>query len=156
MKEGIHLRSYGQKDPLLEYKGEAFSMFVELVKEINKEAVSYAFKFFPEIVDSKGRRVKVNEETVKSLPKLKQTSVTQGMNYEHSNATPAFVSNQAPQVEEQKHNRSTDRSQFKSEKKKFGRNDLVTVRFADGKKKKIKFKKVEKDIQNGVVELIED
>ncbi len=31
LKEGIGLRAYGQKDPLVEYKGEAFKLFVELI-----------------------------------------------------------------------------------------------------------------------------
>jgi preprotein translocase subunit SecA len=30
LKEGIHLRAYGQKDPLIEYKTEGFRMFMEL------------------------------------------------------------------------------------------------------------------------------
>ncbi len=36
LKEGIHLRSYAQKDPVLEYKQEAFSLFAEMLDEINK------------------------------------------------------------------------------------------------------------------------
>lgn len=47
VKEGVHLRAYGQKDPLLEYKGEAFRMFEELIFEISKAAVDTAFKYFP-------------------------------------------------------------------------------------------------------------
>lgn len=52
MKEGIHLRSYGQKDPLLEYKQEAFGLFKNLIHEINKESVMLAFRFFPQIVEN--------------------------------------------------------------------------------------------------------
>lgn len=48
MKEGIYLRAYGQKDPILEYKSEAYTMFVELVGMINKEALNLVFKLFPE------------------------------------------------------------------------------------------------------------
>jgi len=47
LKEGIGLRAYGQKDPLIEYKGEAFKLFVELLNQIRNESVSFAFKFFP-------------------------------------------------------------------------------------------------------------
>ena len=47
LKEGIHLRAYGQKDPLLEYKGEAYRMFVELVEQINMETLNLVFKLFP-------------------------------------------------------------------------------------------------------------
>ena len=48
LKEGIGLRAYGQKDPLLEYKGEAFNLFLNLVEEIRNEVVSFCFKYFPQ------------------------------------------------------------------------------------------------------------
>ncbi len=51
LKEGIGLRAYGQKDPLIEYKGEAFKLFVTLLEEIRNEVVSFAFKFFPQAPD---------------------------------------------------------------------------------------------------------
>jgi preprotein translocase subunit SecA len=47
LKEGIHLRAYGQKDPLVEYKTEAFGMFMELLDQINTEAVTTVFRLFP-------------------------------------------------------------------------------------------------------------
>jgi preprotein translocase subunit SecA len=47
LKEGIGLRAYGQKDPLVEYKGEAFKLFVMLLEQIRDDVVSFAFKFFP-------------------------------------------------------------------------------------------------------------
>jgi len=48
LKEGIGLRAYGQKDPLVEYKAEAFKLFVQLLEQIRNESVSFAFKFFPQ------------------------------------------------------------------------------------------------------------
>jgi preprotein translocase subunit SecA len=51
LKEGIHLRGYGQKDPLVEYKSEAFKMFMELMEQIADEALSMVFKLFPERVE---------------------------------------------------------------------------------------------------------
>jgi len=47
LREGINLRAYGQKDPLLEYKQEAFRLFVVLLQEIELETLSLAFKLFP-------------------------------------------------------------------------------------------------------------
>jgi preprotein translocase subunit SecA len=47
LKEGIGLRAYGQKDPLVEYKAEAFKLFVSLLDQIRNEVVSFTFKFFP-------------------------------------------------------------------------------------------------------------
>jgi preprotein translocase subunit SecA len=59
LKEGIGLRAYGQKDPLVEYKTEAFQLFLNLLTEIRDEVVSFAFKFFPqapEEIQEKRRR----------------------------------------------------------------------------------------------------
>jgi len=44
MKEGIGLRAYGQKDPLLEYKSEAFAMFTDMLSQISEEVVTLIFK----------------------------------------------------------------------------------------------------------------
>lgn len=44
LKEGIGLRAYGQKDPLIEYKSEAFQMFVELMDMIKEQVVELVFK----------------------------------------------------------------------------------------------------------------
>ncbi|WP_337864536.1 preprotein translocase subunit SecA [Ignavibacterium sp.] len=51
LKEGIGLRAYGQKDPLVEYKAEAFKLFVILLEQIRNETVSFVFKFFPQAPD---------------------------------------------------------------------------------------------------------
>ncbi len=56
LKEGIGLRAYGQKDPLVEYKGEAFKLFVTLLDEIRSEVVSFCFKFFPSAPDEVQQR----------------------------------------------------------------------------------------------------
>ncbi len=47
LKEGIHLRAYGQKDPIVEYKSESFNMFVELLDMIGTETLNLVFKLFP-------------------------------------------------------------------------------------------------------------
>jgi len=47
LKEGIGLRAYGQKDPLIEYKTEAHKLFLTMLDEIRNEVVSFIFKFFP-------------------------------------------------------------------------------------------------------------
>jgi preprotein translocase subunit SecA len=48
LKEGIYLRAYGQKDPLLEYKQEAFNIFSRMIGEIDVEVMSFAFRYYPE------------------------------------------------------------------------------------------------------------
>jgi preprotein translocase subunit SecA len=44
LKEGINLRAYGQKDPLLEYKSEGFRMFEEMLGQIDEQILETIFK----------------------------------------------------------------------------------------------------------------
>jgi len=44
LREGINLRGYGQLDPLVEYKNEAYSMFEKLISNINFEVTRRLFK----------------------------------------------------------------------------------------------------------------
>src|ERR1051326_1578674 len=43
LKEGINLRGYGQKDPLVEYKRESFEMFEEMMQRFREETVRYLY-----------------------------------------------------------------------------------------------------------------
>jgi preprotein translocase subunit SecA len=43
LKEGIGLRGYGQKDPLVEFKKEAFILFEDMMTRIDNETVRYLF-----------------------------------------------------------------------------------------------------------------
>jgi len=44
LKQGIGLRAYGQKDPLMEYHFEAYSMFQDMVNSIKEEVVKFIYK----------------------------------------------------------------------------------------------------------------
>jgi preprotein translocase subunit SecA len=43
LKEGIGLRGYGQKDPLIEYKKESFDLFQDMMDRIEDETIRYLF-----------------------------------------------------------------------------------------------------------------
>lgn len=45
VRQGIHLRSYGQRDPLNEYKTEAFNLFNEMLDRIRDQVVQALCKF---------------------------------------------------------------------------------------------------------------
>ena len=47
LKEGIGLRGYGQRNPLVEYKRESFEMYQEVHERICGEVVRYAFQLEP-------------------------------------------------------------------------------------------------------------
>ena len=44
LREGINLRAYGQKDPLLEYRREAYEMFNKMMYEIQGDTVKHLFR----------------------------------------------------------------------------------------------------------------
>ena len=44
LREGIGLRAYGQKNPLIEYKQEGFGMFTEMMVETNSETLKRIFR----------------------------------------------------------------------------------------------------------------
>lgn len=44
LRTGIGLRAYGQKDPLVEYKFEAYNMFQEMIDAIQEDVVRYLYK----------------------------------------------------------------------------------------------------------------
>lgn len=44
LREGIGLRAYGQRDPLVEYKREAFEMFSAMISSIESEALEAVFR----------------------------------------------------------------------------------------------------------------
>ena len=44
LKEGINLRAYGQKDPLLEYKAEGYKLFSAMLEQIDEEVIGDLFR----------------------------------------------------------------------------------------------------------------
>jgi preprotein translocase subunit SecA len=67
LQEGIHLRAYAQKDPLTEYRREAFEMFEELVGSIREDFVRYIYRV--ELVrqePQQTRRVQENRSEVEA------------------------------------------------------------------------------------------
>lgn len=82
LRHGIHLRAYGQTDPLREYQSEGFAMFEEMVLSIEMDAARYAMK--AEIRDNlereevvKGQAVnpKDGDEKVKKKPVRRAVNV---------------------------------------------------------------------------------
>ena len=98
LKEGIGLRAYGQKDPLVEYKGEAFKLFVQLLEQIRSESVSFAFKFFPQ---APGEVQERRKSPVQRMVETKQEAVNIGFSAaQRSSAQPQGAKVQPIRVEE--------------------------------------------------------
>ena len=67
LKEGIGLRGYGQKDPLVEYKKESFQLFQDMMDRIEDETIK--FLFFMQPYQERGQQPEWEMEE-ESLPEL--------------------------------------------------------------------------------------
>jgi len=54
LKEGIGLRGYGQRDPLVEYKKESFALFQSMRERVDEEILRYLWRLRPVITDGTG------------------------------------------------------------------------------------------------------
>ncbi len=57
LKEGIGLRGYGQRDPLVEFKKEAFTLFEEMMNRIDTETVRFLFLMQPAHPEQEAERI---------------------------------------------------------------------------------------------------
>jgi len=60
LQDGIHLRSWGQRDPLVEYKMEGFQMFQGMIEGIKEDVLYYLFRL--QYSPSEEREVKEKKE----------------------------------------------------------------------------------------------
>jgi preprotein translocase subunit SecA len=66
LKEGIGLRGYGQRDPLVEYKKESFDLFQEMMERIQDRVVKYLWKT-EVVVEREGEEQEV-QRVQRSMP----------------------------------------------------------------------------------------
>jgi preprotein translocase subunit SecA len=62
LKEGIYLRSWGQKNPLIEYKREAYAMFEDMMQSIRWEIVHRVFRLNTQRLDAQAIEKKRKKE----------------------------------------------------------------------------------------------
>ncbi len=82
LKEGIGLRAYGQKDPLVEYKVEAYQLFVSLLDQIKNDVVSFVFKFWPQAPEEVQRR---KQPSMSRITESKQSTQNIGLTTNRGN-----------------------------------------------------------------------
>jgi preprotein translocase subunit SecA len=136
LKEGIYLRAYGQKDPILEYKQEAYKVFLELVAQINKATVAFAFKYYPQITEQQrqqqqqqqqraeqaAQQVAVQREatTTASLPPLRSSvSASRPLQFSHPSASTTLGADPNAAAAEQSHAHTVHKTG-----REVGRNDV--------------------------------
>src|SRR5699024_5139267 len=124
VKEGVGLRAFGQKDPLLEYKREAFEMFKQLLDEINQEAISLIWKAIPEMQADQKRMQQAPEERAKVNMNEAQTKHSDATNMGFK--TGAAQQNSGPDGSGQQQ-RSDQKRQPVTVEEEPGRNDYVKI-----------------------------
>ncbi|WP_436373634.1 preprotein translocase subunit SecA [Cytobacillus sp. BC1816] len=82
LRQGIHLRAYGQTDPLREYQGEGFAMFENMIASIEEDVAKYIMKAEirnnlerQEVAKGQAVNPKEDSEKVKKKPVVKQMDV---------------------------------------------------------------------------------
>ena len=131
VKEGIGLRSFAQKDPLLEYKREAFDMFKQLLGMINQEAISLIWKSFPE--------AQMNNDGLQKAEKQKSRFDTSKMQTQHADSTGMGM--QAPAENQPKPAGPNVKRKPVEVADEPGRNDHVTIQnMSNGTTKELKWK----------------
>ena len=72
LREGIYLRAYSQRDPLVEYQREGFDMFAAMMDGIKEEAVGFLFNAEIQFEQAPAEEVEVDASSL-TLPDLEPT-----------------------------------------------------------------------------------
>ncbi len=119
LKEGIHLRGYAQKDPLIEYKKESFKVFTELKQTIQSESVEKLLKV--QLVDPSQaealRQRQVNEQNLDY--QHEEAEGISGLPFAAKQQEQSYNTNRGPGSDDgQQLNRAERRRREKSSKRK--------------------------------------
>ena len=132
LREGINLRAYGQKNPLLEYKSEGFQMFQQMMADTSELTLQRLYRTqiqgmntSPEIPVSKDRNIQVQHDE------------STGMGFS------------GPSLQEQAAASSGMPKQPVNVDEKIGRNEKITLVSPSGKQIEVKYKKLQQYLNQG-------
>ena len=135
LREGINLRAYGQKDPLLEYKGEGFHMFTAMMSETTKDTLQ---RLFRTQIQGLGQAPQIQAQQARNI-QIKHDETT-GMGFAGAAGGGAASAQSQPQ--------QASHTPIKVAKK-IGRNEKIAVISPSGKKEIIKFKRLPDFLNRG-------
>ena len=136
IREGINLRAYGQKDPLLEYKSEGFNLFQIMMGELNKTTVQ--------------RLLRTQLQGMEQAPQMRGQQV-RNVQTQHKNTTGMGFAGQTRARQANQPDKPA-RTPIHIEKKT-GRNEKITMVSPSGKKVMIKHKKLQQYLNQGYTEV---
>ena len=83
LRQVIGLRSYGQKDPLSEFKKEAFVLFERLLEKIKVDVVKFLLNLKIVITDNKEEKKSVSKPIGKKIQRNEKCPCGSGKKYKH-------------------------------------------------------------------------
>ena len=137
IREGINLRAYGQKDPLLEYKSEGFNLFQIMMGELNKTTVQ--------------RLLRTQLQGMEQAPQMRGQQV-RNVQTQHKDTTGMGFSGGQTRARKANQPDKPARTPVYIEKK-IGRNEKITMVSPSGKKVMIKHKKLQQYLNQGYTEV---
>ena len=138
LRRSVNLRSYGQKDPLNEYKSEAYVFFQELMANVRSEICNSVFR--------SATSAEAFNDMLSRMSKVAQVAGP-GTGSGQSVGALGAAAAAAPSSAEQKTVDLPKVEPIRRELPKIGRNDTVTIRKGP-EEKTLKFKKAEALIEN--------
>jgi len=123
LREGIQLRAYGQRDPLLEYKQEAHKMFFEMEERVRRKTVENLFRVqFAKKEEGKS----VFSSTEQQLIHDERSALAEGRKMKKegpsAEAVQAPAKGRAVEFEDKREAKGAPRAPFKRSDPKVGRN----------------------------------
>ena len=127
LREGIGLRAFGQKNPLIEYKAEAYNFFQELMISLQESIIQRILHAQMQDSSDEKQTSPLNRNIQLSRPNI-----------------PSIASDESTQDQQQ--NVSVPKT---DSEEKIGRNEKIKVIDTNGNEIEIKFKKLEFYLQRG-------
>ena len=132
LREGINLRAYGQKNPLLEYKSEGFQMFQQMMADTSEETIQ--------------RLYRTQIQGMESAPEM-PVNKARNVQTQHDETTGMGFS--GPSMQEQAASSSGAPKQPVHVDEKIGRNDKIKLMSPSGKQVEVKYKKLQQFLNQG-------
>ena len=136
LREGINLRAYGQKNPLLEYKSEGFQMFQQMMADTSEETIQ--------------RLYRTQIQGMESAPEM-PVNKARNVQTQHDETTGMGFS--GPSMQEQAASSSGAPKQPVHVDQKIGRNDKVKLISPSGKQVEVKYKKLQQFLNQGYTQV---
>jgi preprotein translocase subunit SecA len=132
LREGINLRAYGQKNPLLEYKSEGFQMFQEMMANTSEATIQRLYRTQIQGMDSAPELPSNKARNVQALHDESTGMGFSGPSMQQQAATSSGLPKQPINIDD-----------------KIGRNDKIRLVSPSGSQIEVKYKKLEQYLNQG-------